>query len=336
MSKTYIPKNYKSLLDVNQTEAAIVLIKRTFEKKLAAALNLSRISAPLFVESGTGYNDDLNGVERPVAFDVKETGTEVQIVHSLAKWKRFALNEYGFSTFSGIYTDMNAIRRDEEMDNIHSIYVDQWDWEQVITREARTFSYLKRTVKKIAKALYSTLLVCQKAYPALKDIEINPNVTFITSQALENLYPNLTPKEREREYVKLHKTVFIMQIGGKLKSGIKHDGRAPDYDDWKLNGDLLLWSDVLDREIELSSMGIRVDSESLLKQLKLANCEDRLNFPFHKMLSEGSLPLTMGGGIGQSRTCMLIMGKAHIGEVQVSIWDKDTLAACKNAGIRLL
>ncbi len=336
MSHTYIPEKYKSLLSVKDTEAAIVLIKRTFERRLAKALNLSRVSAPLFVESGTGYNDDLNGTERAVSFDIKETGTEAQIVHSLAKWKRHALKEYGFAPFSGLYTDMNAIRRDEEMDNIHSIYVDQWDWEQVVTREARNFAYLKKTVRGIARALTGTLAVCQKAYPALRAVEIEPKVTFVTSQQLEDKYPQLTPKEREDEFVKKYKTVFIMQIGGKLKSGVKHDGRAPDYDDWKLNGDLMVWNSVLNRAFELSSMGIRVDSESLLSQLKTAGCEDRLRFPFHRMLADGALPLTMGGGIGQSRTCMLIMGKAHIGEVQVSIWDKDTIAACEKAGIELL
>ena len=336
MSNVYIPKNYKSLLSINETQAAIVLIKRAFEEKLAKALNLVRVSAPLFVETSTGYNDNLSGVERPVAFDIKETGTEAQIVHSLAKWKRFALHQYKFKPFAGLYTDMNAIRRDEEMDNIHSIYVDQWDWEQVITRESRNIPYLKKTVRGIVKALCDTLSVCKKAFPALAPVEIERKVTFVTSQQLEKLYPSLKPSEREKEFTRQYKTVFVIGIGGKLKSGIKHDNRAPDYDDWGLNGDLLVWNPVLERAFELSSMGIRVDGEALLKQLKISGCENRLAFPFHKMLANGELPLTMGGGIGQSRTCMLIMNKAHIGEVQVSVWDAETIRKCEEAGIELL
>ena len=336
MSNVFIPENYKSLLSSGETQAAIVLIKRTFETRLAKALNLVRVSAPLFVETSTGYNDNLSGSERPVAFDIKETGTEAQIVHSLAKWKRHALHQYKFAPYAGLYTDMNAIRRDEEMDNIHSIYVDQWDWEQVITRESRNIPYLKKTVRGIVNALCGTLAVCQKAFPALNAVNIEKKVTFVTSQRLEQLYPDLQPNMREKEFTRKYKTVFVIGIGGRLKSGVKHDNRAPDYDDWDLNGDLIVWNPVLERAFELSSMGIRVDSEALLKQLKISGCENRLAFPFHKALASGELPLTMGGGIGQSRTCMLIMNKAHIGEVQVSVWDAETLRKCAGAGIELL
>ncbi len=335
MSKVSIPKNYRSALGMYDTQTAIGLLKRTFEERLCLALNLKRVSAPLFVDPYTGLNDDLNGVERPVRFDLKETGSDAVVVHSLAKWKRMALQEYGFSAGEGLYTDMNAIRRDEEMDNLHSVYVDQWDWEKVITRETRTMDYLKKVVRGIVGAICDTLDFLKCRYPQL-NVELRRTVQFVTAQELEDLYPDLTSKERENAYVKEHKTVFIMQIGDKLRSGKPHDGRAPDYDDWSLNGDLLFWDDVLDCAMEISSMGIRVDQSSLSEQLRKSGLEERKNLPFHKALLEGKLPLTIGGGIGQSRLSMLLLGKAHIGEVQVSLWDEETKAICKVAGIVLL
>jgi len=335
MSKLIAPKGYKSVLNLYDTQNAIGKIKRIFEDNLSKALNLKRVSAPLFVIPTTGLNDDLNGIERPVEFDIKETKTNAQVVHSLAKWKRMALYKYGFSVGEGLYTDMNAIRRDEDMDNLHSIYVDQWDWEKVIDRSSRNLDTLKDTVVKIVGAICDTLDEIKKIYPAITT-ELSRDVTFITTQELEDLYPTLSPKERENEFLKEHKTAFIMQIGDVLKSGVKHDGRAPDYDDWKLNGDIVFWSDVLECAFEVSSMGIRVDEKSLDEQLSKAGCDYRRSFPFHKMLLEGKLPLTMGGGIGQSRICMLLLQKAHIGEVQVSVWDDETISACKEAGIELL
>lgn len=335
MSKLIIPKRYKSALSLYETQSAIGKIKRIFEDKLSNALNLKRVSAPLFVLAGTGLNDDLNGIERPVEFDIKNIGVNAQIVHSLAKWKRMALYKYGFSVGEGIYTDMNAIRRDEEMDNLHSIYVDQWDWEKVIDRDTRNLDTLKETVIKIVNVICDTLDEIKKIYPKIT-LNLSRDVSFITTQELENLYPSLSPKEREDKYLKEYKTAFIMQIGDILKSGIKHDGRAPDYDDWKLNGDILFWNDVLQCAFEVSSMGIRVDKESLDEQLTKAGCDSRRNLPFHKMLLNDELPLTMGGGIGQSRICMLLLQKAHIGEVQVSIWDEITVKGCKAAGIELL
>lgn len=335
MSKTMIPQGYKTVLGLYDTQSAIGLLKRTFEDKLGQALNLKRVSAPLFVEPQTGLNDDLNGVERPVSFDIAETGKDAQVVHSLAKWKRMALYQYGFQPGEGIYTDMNAIRRDEEMTNIHSVYVDQWDWEKVIDASTRNIPYLKDTVQKIVYAICDTLEAVKKEYPQIQT-KLSPEVSFVTTQELEDQYPELSPKEREDAYLKEHKTAFIMQIGGKLKSGIRHDGRAPDYDDWKMNGDIVFWNDVLGRAFEVSSMGIRVDPKSLDEQLHEADCDDRRKYPFHQMLLDGTLPLTMGGGIGQSRVCMLLLGKAHIGEVQVSVWDNDTKEACKAAGVVLL
>jgi aspartate--ammonia ligase len=335
MSKLIIPDGYRSILPVYETQTAIGAIKRLFEDDLARALNLKRVSAPLFVEPQTGLNDDLNGVERPVEFDIKETGSNAQIVHSLAKWKRMAVYQYGFPVGEGIYTDMNAIRRDEEMDNLHSIYVDQWDWELVIDRASRNEELLKKTVRTIVKAVCDTAEEIKKQYPALS-IELSRDVKFITTQQLEDLYPNLPPKERENAFLREHKTAFIMQIGDILKSGVKHDGRAPDYDDWTLNGDIVFWNDVLGCAFEISSMGIRVDAQSLDAQLSKAGCNHRRTLPFHKALLEGELPLTMGGGIGQSRLCMLLLQKAHVGEVQVSVWDKTTLSGCKAAGIRIL
>ncbi len=335
MSKTMIPQGYKTVLGLYDTQSAIGLLKRTFEDKLGQALNLKRVSAPLFVEPQTGLNDDLNGVERPVSFDIAETGKDAQVVHSLAKWKRMALYQYGFQPGEGIYTDMNAIRRDEEMTNLHSVYVDQWDWEKVIDSSTRNIPYLKDTVQKIVYAICDTLEAVKKEYPQIQT-KLSPEVSFVTTQELEDQYPELSPKEREDAYLKEHKTAFIMQIGGKLKSGIRHDGRAPDYDDWKMNGDIVFWNDVLGRAFEVSSMGIRVDPKSLDEQLREAGCDDRRKYPFHQMLLDGTLPLTMGGGIGQSRVCMLLLGKAHIGEVQVSVWDNDTKEACKAAGVVLL
>ncbi len=335
MSKVIVPKDYKAVLGIYDTQTAIGILKRTFEDKLCLALNLKRVSAPLFVDPTTGMNDDLNGVERPVIFDLKEDSRQAAIVHSLAKWKRMALKEYGFSAGEGIYTDMNAIRRDEELDNLHSVYVDQWDWEKIITPETRTVDYLKRVVKCIVGAICETLDVLKCRYPQL-NVKLKRNVKFITSQELEDLYPNNTPKERETLITKEYGTVFIMQIGKVLSSGNKHDGRAPDYDDWDLNGDIMLWHETLDCALEISSMGIRVDEKSLAKQLKAAGAEERRNLLFHKALLNGELPLTMGGGIGQSRLSMLMLQKAHIGEVQVSLWDDETLKTCAQNGIYLL
>jgi aspartate--ammonia ligase len=335
MSKLTVPKGYRSILSVYETQTAIGSIKRTFEDNLSRSLNLHRVSAPLFVEPQTGLNDDLNGIERPVEFNVKETQSNVHIVHSLAKWKRMALYKYGFPVGEGLYTDMNAIRRDEEMDNIHSIYVDQWDWETIIDKSSRNEDFLRQTVISIVHAICDTADQTKKLFPAL-NVALSRNVEFITTQQLEDKYPTLSPKERENAYLKEHKTVFIMQIGGVLKSGNKHDGRAPDYDDWALNGDIMFWNDLLECAFEISSMGIRVDEKSLDAQLTKANCDHRRKFPFHEMLLAGKLPLTMGGGIGQSRLCMLMLQKAHIGEVQVSVWDEKTLADCKAAGIELL
>jgi len=335
MSKCVIPAAYKPVLSVYETQKAIGSIKRLFEDNLSAALNLKRVSAPLFVEPQSGLNDDLNGVERAVEFDIKETKSYAAIVHSLAKWKRMALHNYGFKAGEGIFTDMNAIRRDEEMDNLHSIYVDQWDWEKVIDKDSRNMETLKTTVIAIVNAICDTANKIDELFPELT-VRLSRDVKFITTQELEDMYPKLSCKERENAYLKEHKTAFIMQIGDLLKSGVKHDGRAPDYDDWTLNGDIMFWDDVLQCAIEISSMGIRVDEKALDSQLKKAGCDNRRNLTFHKMLLEGKLPLTMGGGIGQSRLCMLLFQKAHVGEVQVSVWDKETLESCAAAGIVLL
>ena len=335
MSKLCIPKDYESVLSMYETQTAIGDVKRLFEDNLSKALNLKRVSAPLFVEPQTGLNDDLNGFERAVEFDILETNTNAQIVHSLAKWKRMALHNYSFPIGEGIYTDMNAVRRDEEMDNLHSIYVDQWDWEKVIDSTIRNEDYLKGTVVSIVNAICDTSEKIKLLHPEVK-IDIFRDVHFVTTQQLEDMYPKLSPKERENAYLKEHKTAFIMQIGGLLKSGVKHDGRAPDYDDWTLNGDIVFWNDVLGSAFEVSSMGIRVDPKSLDEQLTSAGCDERRALPFHQMLLAGELPLTMGGGIGQSRLCMLLLQKAHIGEVQVSVWDKDTIEGCKTAKVKLL
>ncbi|CDC61434.1 aspartate--ammonia ligase 1 [Clostridium sp. CAG:448] len=334
-NRIVIPAGYCQVLDPYQTQRAIAYVKATFQEEFANALNLKRVSAPLFVAGDSGLNDNLNGYERPVTFDIPAIGREGQVVHSLAKWKRLALKRYGFGVGYGLYTDMNAIRRDEVLDNLHSVYVDQWDWEKVITPEVRNLQYLYNTVRCIVNAICNTNDRLQVNFPQLTCV-LSRDVTFITTQELEDLYPDQTPSERENTFLRAHKTAFLAQIGGKLKSGKPHDGRAPDYDDWQLNGDLFFWDDVLGRAIEISSMGIRVDSESLDRQLTLAGCDDRRELPFHRMLLNGELPLTIGGGIGQSRLCMLMMGCAHIGEVQSSLWDEQTVSACADAGIRLL
>ncbi len=335
MSELMIPKDYRSAMSLHSTQKAIGRLKRSFEDNLSAALNLSRVSAPLFVAPETGLNDNLNGVERPVEFDLAETGRNVQVVQSLAKWKRMALHKYGFNPGEGIYTDMNAIRRDEVMDNLHSVYVDQWDWEKVIEKKDRNTDFIKDVVRKIVTAICDTTDEIRKIYPQITTL-LSREVAFITTQELEDMYPGLKPKDREDCFLKKNPTAFIMKIGGKLKSGVKHDGRAPDYDDWELNGDIVFWNELLGCAFEVSSMGIRVDSKSLDKQLKEADCDDRRGLDFHRMLLEDKLPLTIGGGIGQSRLSMLILQKAHIGEVQVSVWDDKTTSGCSASGIELL
>ncbi|MDI9520981.1 MAG: aspartate--ammonia ligase [Bacillota bacterium] len=335
MNRLKIPQGYVPTLNLYETQEGIALIKATFTDFLTKALNLKRVSAPLFVEAKSGLNDDLNGVERPVSFDVKQSGGEVQVVHSLAKWKRQALKQYNFPVGEGLYTDMNAIRRDEELDNLHSIYVDQWDWEKVITDEDRTLETLKDAMQNITTAIICTYDLLKWKYPRLHQ-KFKHDMTFVTTQELEDLWPDLTPKQREDRITRQHRSVGILQIGGKLASGQPHDGRAPDYDDWELNGDILFWHETLHCAMELSSMGIRVSPKSLDRQLSLSGCDDRRELPFHKALLNGEMPITMGGGIGQSRMCMLLMGKAHIGEVQSSYWDEATLQGCAEAGIPLL
>ena len=335
MTNIYIPPGYKSILSTYQTQRAIGRLKRIFEDNLSMALNLHRVSAPLFVEPQSGMNDNLSGVERPVEFDVPETGNIAQIVHSLAKWKRVALHKYGFTAETGLYTDMNAIRRDDVMDNTHSIYVDQWDWEVVISEEQRTEAFLRQTVNRIVDAMCTASDRLRWDYPMLPQT-LKREVTFVTAQELEDLYPQLTPDERETEFTREHKTVCVMKIGGRLRSGGRHGSRAPDYDDWNLNGDIIFWHDLLGCALELSSMGIRVDEAMLDAQLREAGCDYRRGLDYHKALLAGELPLTMGGGIGQSRLCMLLMAKAHIGEVQVSVWDDRTKAVCDGAGVMLL
>ena len=335
LSKVQLPEGYRPALDILQTEIAIKLVKDTFERELAQKLHLTRVSAPLFVRKNSGINDDLNGVERPVSFDISDIGEEVEIVHSLAKWKRLALKRYNFGPNTGLYTDMNAIRRDEELDNLHSVYVDQWDWEKIITPETRNEETLRHTVRRVMRALKETEEALHRANPEIEPF-ISEKVTFLTSQELLDRYPGLSPKERENAAAKEYGTIFVIGIGGALSDGKPHDGRAPDYDDWALNGDILIWYPVLDRAVELSSMGIRVNEESLRRQLALAGCPERAKLPFHEMLLNGKLPLTIGGGIGQSRLCMVLLHKAHIGEVQASIWDDETLKACAADAITLL
>ena len=335
MSQTFVPQGYVGAMTLYETQKAIEETRRCFQQKLSESLHLMRVSAPLFVTRESGLNDDLNGVERAVGFDIPETGGEAQVVHSLAKWKRMALKKYGIRTGEGLYTDMNAIRRDETLDNLHSVYVDQWDWEKVIDTADRTEAYLRDTVQKIVDAMCDTKDRINAQFPALRRT-ISREISFITTQELEDMYPDLTPKQRENEYTKSHPTVFLMQIGGLLRSGQKHDGRAPDYDDWQLNGDILFRNEVLDCAFEVSSMGIRVSPESLDRQLTLSGCDARRALPFHKALLAGELPQSIGGGIGQSRLCMLMLEKAHIGEVQVSVWDADTLRTCAANGIEIL
>ncbi|MBQ7202486.1 MAG: aspartate--ammonia ligase [Eubacterium sp.] len=329
------PKDYQSKLSQRETQYAIKTVKDTFQKKLSEALNLDRITAPIMVTKQSGINDDLNGVERKVHFTMKNIDGEAEVVQSLAKWKRMALYRYGYQPDEGIYTDMNAIRRDDECDNLHSLFVDQWDWCRVISKEERQVEFLKEIVKKIVKAIVETNEVTKEKYPVLS-FEMSEDVHFITTQEMEDRYPSLTPKEREDAVAKEYKTVFIQQIGGALKSGKKHDGRAPDYDDWSLNGDIFVWNDTLGCAFEISSMGIRVDAESLHRQLEIEGCLEREEFPFHKMILDETLPLTIGGGIGQSRLCMLLLQKAHIGEVQCAIWPDEMRAECAEHNIILL
>ncbi len=336
--KTTIPESYKSILNIYDTQKAISLLKRLFEDRLGAVLNLYRVSAPLFVAENSGLNDNLNGVERPVSFDILRSDVKAEVVQSLAKWKRLALKRYGFYPGKGLYTDMDAIRRDEdELDNLHSVYVDQWDWEKVILPENRNLDFLKLTVMDIVTAICDTQDTMQAIYPQLQCLgKLERRVSFVTSQQLEDMYPDFSPKERENTFVKEHKTVFVIGIGSTLRSGKRHDGRAPDYDDWTLNGDIMFWDDVLGCAMEISSMGIRVDPEAMDRQLTAASCDDRRALPYHKALLNGELPLTIGGGIGQSRLSMLLLGKAHIGEVQASIWDEDTVRICTESGVTLL
>lgn len=335
LDKLRIPTEYQNKLTYLESEVGIKIVKDQFEKRLADALNLVRVSAPLYVTRESGLNDNLSGIERPVAFEIKDLHRDVEIVHSLAKWKRQALNRYDLAPFSGIYNDMNAIRRDEELDNLHSVYVDQWDWEKIVTDQQRNLDYLKQTVCKIVKAIVETQTIVHYAYPQLEKI-VSEEVFFITSQELEDKHPSLSAKEREYEICKQYKTVFIMQIGDRLKSGEKHDGRAPDYDDWSLNGDLLVYYPILDCAIELSSMGIRVDEKSLVEQCQKADTMNRLQLPFHKALLNRQLPLSMGGGIGQSRLCLILLNKAHIGEVQVSAWGEEMREVCAKHQMFLL
>ena len=326
------------MLDEYDTQRAIAYIKQTFQDEFAGALNLKRVSAPLFVEEASGLNDNLNGFERPVSFDVPDVGAESQVVHSLAKWKRYALARYDFHAGKGLVTDMNAIRRDEIVDNLHSVYVDQWDWEKVITPEERTLEYLKDIVQRIVNAIYVTSETLKIEFPQIT-ARVPREVLFITTQELEDMFPELKDShEKEDALHRLNKdkAIFLMQIGGSLRSGRRHDGRAPDYDDWTLNGDILYWNDVLDRSFEVSSMGIRVNPERLDYQLTVSGCNARRDLPFHKALLRGELPDCIGGGIGQSRLCMLLLGCCHIGEVQSSIWDNETISACRKAGIMLL
>ena len=328
-------EKYVRKLDVLETQKAIRSLRHRFEENLCDGLNLSRASAPLFVKKGSGINDDLNGVERPVSFDVLETGDEMEVVHSLAKWKRMALGKYHFPMHTGLYTDMNAIRRDEECDPIHSIYVDQWDWEKVISKEDRTVDYLKDTVYRIYSAVLNTADGVERLYPQL-DNYLPRKIKMVTTYELEERYPELTPKQRENAAAKEYGAMFLMQIGGRLKNGEKHDGRAPDYDDWTLNGDIIVYNRVTDAAFEISSMGIRVDKEALVRQLEAENMTDRLNLPFHKALMNDELPLTIGGGIGQSRLCMLLLQKAHIGEVHASVWPQSQIDYCEKIGAVLL
>ena len=335
MERLVIPENYENKLNYLDTELGIKLVKDMFERRLAHHLNLVRVSAPLYVDKKSGLNDNLSGVERPVRFDILDLKQDVEVVHSLAKWKRLALKRYDFENFKGIYADMNAIRRDEDLDNLHSVYVDQWDWEKIIEPQQRTIDFLKETVKLIVKAIKETEYQLHLQYDQLESIMVG-DVFFITSQELEDMYPDKSSKERELLICREHRIVFLMQIGDCLKSGKPHDGRAPDYDDWSMNGDLLVYYPILDCALELSSMGIRVDEKALSEQCEKAGTMDRLDLPFHQMLLNHELPLTMGGGIGQSRLCLMMLNKAHIGEVQVSFWGDEMIEECAKHHIRLL
>ncbi len=331
----FTQKAYNNKLTLVETQIAIKIVKDTFEKKLSENLNLIRVSAPLFVDPITGLNDNLNGIEKPVSFNLTKYDKKVEIVQSLAKWKRNALKEYGFTNGFGLYTDMNAIRPDEEIDNIHSVYVDQWDWERVISSNDRNIDFLKSIVILIVKSLSQTNDLLKKSFPIL-NFEVNEDVYFVDSQELLDLYPNMNPKERENEITKIKKTVFITRIGGKLSNGFPHDKRSPDYDDWNLNGDILIWSDALNMAVEISSMGIRVDDKSLMEQLILTNATDRLSLKYHKDIIESTLPLTIGGGIGQSRVCLLLLEKIHIGEVQSSYWPEEDKKLLEKMGAYIL
>ena len=336
MAELILPKDYRPVIDLMESQRAIKKIKDYFQAELAYGLSLRRVSAPLFVAPETGLNDNLNGVERRVAFTLKDMNEkEVEVVQSLAKWKRMALGKYGIEPGHGIYTDMNAIRRDEELDNLHSVYVDQWDWEKVITKEQRNEAYLKETVTTIYNSLKNLGDYVNRLYRNLRT-ELPNEIFFITTQELEDLYPDKTPKEREDLITKEHGAVFIMKIGGTLKSGQKHDGRSPDYDDWELNGDIILWNEILNRAFEISSMGIRVDAAAMERQLKAEGCEERMKMEFHKAILEDLLPYSIGGGIGQSRLCMFFLRKAHIGEVQVSVWPEEMIQRCEANHIYLL
>ena len=335
MNRIVIPETYRPALGGYDLQCAIGYIKHGFQAELERSLRLKRVSAPLFVSADSGLNDDLSGTERPVAFDIPAIGKEGQIVHSLAKWKRLALKKYGFQMHEGLYADMNAVRRDEALDNLHSVYVDQWDWEKIISRDDRSMDFLYATVRSIVNAVCNVSEALKREFPQI-GVSLSRDIAFVSSQELEDRWPDLTPEERESAFVKEHKTAFITQIGGALKSGKPHGCRAPDYDDWQLNGDLFFWHETLGCALEVSSMGIRVDSASLDRQLSIAGCDYRRAFPFHKMLLEGELPLTIGGGIGQSRLCMLMIGCAHIGEVQASLWDENTRAVCREKHIPLL
>ena len=335
MKSLVIPKNYKPNCDLITNQKAIKFVKDNFERVFSEKFNLTRVSAPILVYSDTGLNDDLSGVERAVRFDVKELERDAEIVQSLAKWKRTALKKYGFKAGEGLYTDMNAIRRDDKVDNIHSIYVDQWDWEKVILRSDRTVEFLKQTVQTIVDAIADVSEMAKKEFPFLT-LNVNRNVKFITALEAEELYPDMTDKEKELALTKKYGTVFLMGIGSPLKNGKPHDNRAPDYDDWALNGDILFYNEVLDAPLEISSMGIRVDEKSLLSQLKFAGKEERLAFDYHKQIIAGELPLTIGGGIGQSRLCLFLLQKAHIGEVQVSLWPDGMEEEAKRLGVEIL
>ncbi len=335
MTHIYIPKNYEPKLNSYDIQKAIDFIKSTFQSEFSQTLGLQRVSAPLFVPSMSGLNDNLSGVERPVAFDIPDLSIDAQVVQSLAKWKRVALKNYKFREYEGLFTDMNAIRRDEDLDNLHSIYVDQWDWERIIRPEDRNEEYLKQIVQEIVNTICNVNHLLKARFPVL-DTELKREVTFVTAQELEDKYPNLTAEQREYEFAKIYKTVFVMKIGDKLKSGNTHGHRAPDYDDWELNGDIIFWNEILQKEFEISSMGIRVNKESLEAQLRKADCEDRKELPYHRMLLNGELPDTIGGGIGQSRLCMLLIGTAHIGEVQASLWNDETSRICRDNGVLLL